>query len=642
MAGGSNYSTGAIGSSLATPDYVIVIVYLVGILAVGLWASMRSSRSTLKGYFLAGSKMSWWPVGASLFASNIGCEHFIGLAGYGAANGISVAAYEINGMFIFVLLGWYFLPVYLASRVYTMPEYLNKRFGGQRIRVYLAILSLILSVLTKISVALFTGALFVQQALGWNLYPAVIILLTVTAIYTVMGGLAAVIYTDAAQTAIMIGGAAVLMILCKEVSWDELQLEYPLAIPRQALVGNISCGLPREDAFHLFRHPIHSDLPWPAMIFGITVSATWYVCADQVMVQRALAAKSVAHAKGGCILVGFLKSLPLFLMVYPGMISRVFFTDAVACVDSVECMKHCQSEVGCSNIAYPKLVVNIMPIGLKGLMLAVIMSSLMSSLTSIFNSSSTIFTIDIWTRFRPRAKETELMVVGRVFILVLVVIGILWISIIQSAQGGRLFDYIQSITSYLAPPICAVFVLAVSWKRTNEKGAFWGLMFGFVIGLIRMAIDFTFTAPACGEIDTRPTLLANWHYLYFGVFLFGVVSIFTIVVSLLTEPLPERYIRGLTFWTRKDKLITDDEPVIEVREEGRQESRENEDVSCGRRFVDVICGTGQDSNAAPTAKELDSLEKLSSLAETRTETIILNATAIFMLGCSLVLWVVFA
>ncbi|PIK48650.1 putative sodium/glucose cotransporter 4 isoform X2 [Apostichopus japonicus] len=229
------------------------------------------------------------------------------------------------------------------------------------------------------------------------------------------GGLAAVIYTDAAQTVIMLIGAFILMILSlQRVSWRELQLMYPQAIPTSTLTwANTSCGIPREDAFHMFRHPVTGDLPWPGMVFGITVSAVWYWCTDQVIVQRALAAKSVGHAKGACIFAAFLKVLPMFLIVIPGMISRVLFTDSVACVDPDDCMRECQSETGCTNVAYPKLVVNVMPTGLKGLMLAVVMSGLMSSLTSIFNSSSTIFTIDIWKRIRPNAKETEMMVVGR-------------------------------------------------------------------------------------------------------------------------------------------------------------------------------------------------------------------------------------
>ncbi len=247
-------------------------------------ASFQSSRGTLKGYFLAGKNIIWWPIGASLFASNIGSGHFIGLAGTGAASGLAVGAFEFNAMFILLLLGWIFLPVYMSAGVFTMPEYLRKRFGGQRVRVYLACLALLLSVLTKISVDMYAGALFIQESLQWDLYVAIVSLLAITALYTVAGGLSAVIYTDALQTLVMVVGAFILMILSfQRYSWDEIQIHYPQAIPNTTLMNpNTTCGRPREDAFHIFRDPITSDLPWPGMVFGITISSIWYWCTDQV------------------------------------------------------------------------------------------------------------------------------------------------------------------------------------------------------------------------------------------------------------------------------------------------------------------------------------------------------------------------
>lgn len=627
---------------LSVPDAVVIAVYFVGILSIGLWASFRSTRSTLKGYFLAGGKMVWWSVGASLYASNIGSEHFVGLAGYGAARGITMAAYELIAMHAFLLLGWYFLPVFLSARVYTMPEYLYKRFGGQRIRVYIAVISLLLAVFTKTSVALYTGAIFIQQAIGWNIYLSVIILLSITSIYTVMGGLTTVIYTDAAQFVIMIGGAIVMMVLAfQRISWEELQFLYPISIPSETMLSpNSSCGFPREDAFRFFRHPVTSDMPWPAMILGISVTVVWYHCTDQIMVQRTLAAKTLAHAKGGCVLAAIMKPLPLFAMVFPGMISRVLFTDAVACVDPDECEKYCQNPSGCTDIAYPKLVVNVMPEGLRGLMLAVVMSGLMSSLTSIFNSSSTIFTIDIWTRLRPKAKERELMVVGRVFILMLVAFSVFWISIIQASHGGRLVDYIHSMTSYLSPPLCAVFLLAVTWPRTTEKAAFWGLMLGLLIGMTRLATDLSFPEPHCGEIDTRPNVIAHWHYLYFGILSFCIIMTFTITVSLLTTPLPPKNTQGLTWPTRKLELINED-PTTEVTSQKDEtvDTTEQGEPSLTRRVVDMFCGTGRTKQTTPTEKDLAALQKLYSLKESRLEKIILNISAVVVIASS---WFVFA
>ncbi|XP_014400309.1 PREDICTED: sodium/glucose cotransporter 4 isoform X4 [Myotis brandtii] len=457
------------GASLHAYDIGVLVVYFIFVVGVGVWSSFRASRGTIGGYFLAGRSMTWWPIGASLMSSNVGSGLFIGLAGTGAAGGLAVGGFEWNATWLLLALGWVFVPVYIAAGVVTMPQYLQKRFGGQRIQVYMSVLSLILYIFTKISTDIFSGALFIQMALGWNLYLSTVALLVVTAVYTIAGGLTAVIYTDALQTVIMVGGALVLMFLgFKEVGWyPGLEQRYQQAIPN-VTVPNTTCHLPRPDAFHMLRDPVSGDIPWPGLIFGLTVLATWCWCTDQVIVQRSLSAKSLSHAKGGSVLGGYLKILPMFFIVMPGMISRALYPDEVGCVDPDVCQRVCGARVGCSNIAYPKLVIALMPIGLRGLMIAVIMAALMSSLTSIFNSSSTLFAIDVWQRFRKKATEQELMVVGRVFVVFLVVISILWIPIIQSSNSGQLFDYIQSITSYLAPPVTALFLLAIFCKRITE------------------------------------------------------------------------------------------------------------------------------------------------------------------------------
>ncbi|XP_007575915.2 sodium/glucose cotransporter 4-like [Poecilia formosa] len=268
----------------------------------------------------------------------------------------------------------------------------------------------------------------------------------------------------------MVGGALSLMFMAFiKVGWYQgLVDRYMSSIPT-VTVENTTCHIPRPDAFHMFRDPVSGDLPWPGLIFGLTVLATWVWCTDQVIVQRSLSAKSLSHAKGGSVLGGYLKLLPMFFIVMPGMISRALFPDEVGCVDPALCQRICGASVGCSNIAYPKLVVELMPTGLRGLMLAVILAALMSSLTSIFNSSSTIFTLDLYHKARPRASEMELMIVGRIFVLVLMCVSLLWIPVVQTANSGQLFEYIQSVTSFLAPPITAVFIMAIFWPRANEQ-----------------------------------------------------------------------------------------------------------------------------------------------------------------------------
>ncbi|XP_073449681.1 sodium/glucose cotransporter 4-like [Aquarana catesbeiana] len=534
-----------------TPDIVVVVLYFVFVLAVGIWSSVRASKGTVGGYFLAGRTMKWWPIGASLMSSNVGSGLFVGMAGSGAAGGLAVSGFEWNASWVLVALGWIFVPVYIAAGVVTMPEYLKKRFGGKRICIYMSLLSLLLYIFTKISTDIFSGALFIQVSLGWNIYLSTVLLLVVTAIYTIAGGLTAVIYTDTLQTVIMVVGAFILMFISfNEIGWyTGLEQKYMEAIPK-IIVPNTTCHLPRSDAFHMMRDPITGDLPWPGLIFGLTVLATWVWCTDQVIVQRSLAAKNLSHAKGGSIVGGYLKILPAFFVVLPGMISRALFPDEIGCVHPDECRKYCQIETSCSNIAYPKLVITLMPVGLKGLMIAVIMAALMSSLTSIFNSASTIFTLDVWSRIRRNATEQELMIVGRVFIVILVGISILWIPIIQAANSGQLFDYMQSVTSYLSPPVTAIFILAIFVKRANESGAFWGLIIGLVVGLVRMIMDFVYQAPNCGEKDTRPALLKDVHYLYFAIFLFGFTAIVCIVISLFTPAMSDEEIGRFTWWTR--------------------------------------------------------------------------------------------
>ncbi|XP_059409580.1 sodium/mannose cotransporter SLC5A10 isoform X1 [Carassius carassius] len=550
MASNSTTNLFALSQSFSVSDIIVIGAYFLLNVAVGIWSSCRVSRNTLSGYFLAGRDMAWWPIGASLFASSEGSGLFIGLAGTGAAGGIAVAGFEWNATYVLLALAWIFVPVYVSSGIVTMPEYLGRRFGGERIRMYLSALSLMLSVFTKISTDLYSGALFVQVCLGWNLYLSTVLMLVITALYTIAGGLAAVIYTDTLQTFIMIIGAVILTITAfnKIGGYSNLESVYLKAVPSK-IIPNTTCHLPRSDAMHLFRDPVHGDLPWPGMTLGLTILATWYWCTDQVIVQRSLSARSLSHAKGASIFASYLKMLPMIFIILPGMISRALYPDTVACVDPEECVKVCGAEVGCSNIAFPKLVIELMPSGLRGLMIAVMMAALMSSLTSIFNSSSTLFTMDIWKKYRRGASEKELLLVGRIVTVILVVISVVWIPILQNANSGQLYVYIQSVTSYLAPPVTAIFVMAVFWKRTNEAGAFWGLMVGLAVGLTRMVLEFAFPLPRCGVFDPAPSVLRSVHYLHFAIILCALTAIVVVVISLLTPPPTDEQTHNLTWWT---------------------------------------------------------------------------------------------
>ncbi|XP_058546923.1 sodium/glucose cotransporter 1-like isoform X4 [Neofelis nebulosa] len=456
-------------------DILVMVLYFLLVLGIGLWAILSSSRGTVDDFFLAGRNLAWWSIGASLFASSIGSGHFMGLAGIGATSGIATGAFEWNAPFLLCVLGWIFSPIYIKAGVMTMPEYLRKRFGGFRIQFLLAILYLFLYIFNKISVEICTGAMFMRLVLGLDVYLATIILLTIMGIYTITGGFAAVVYTDTLHAAVMVLGSILLMVFAfQEVGgYQELLNKYPHSKPDPIHEGNWTakpeCFIPRLDFFHIFRDPVTGDLPWPGIVFGVSTLSLYYWCTDQIFVQRCLAGKNMSHVRGGCVLCGYLKLLPMFSIVMPGMISRILFPDKVACVVPSVCERFCGTRTGCSSIAYPVLVVELLPEGIRGLMLSALWASLMSSLTSIFNCASTLFTMDIYTQIRPMATEKELMVTGRFFVIILLAVTILWVPIMETEYSERLFEYTHAVMSYLTPPIAAIFLLAVFCKRVTEK-----------------------------------------------------------------------------------------------------------------------------------------------------------------------------
>ncbi|KAM9281007.1 sodium/glucose cotransporter 1 isoform 2-T2 [Morus bassanus] len=590
-------------------DISVIVIYFLVVLAVGLWAMYSTNRGTVGGFFLAGRSMVWWPIGASLFASNIGSGHFVGIAGTAAATGIAIGGYEWNALVFVVVLGWLFVPIYIKAGVVTMPEYLKKRFGGKRIQVYLSVLSLILYIFTKISADIFSGAVFIQLAIGLNLYLAIIILLAITALYTITGGLAAVIYTDTLQTFIMVVGSFILMgFAFSEVGgYEDFMQKYMNAIPSNISYGNITikeeCYTPRKDAFHLFRDAVTGDLPWPGLVFGLSILALWYWCTDQVIVQRCLSGKNMSHVKAGCIMCGYLKLLPMFIIVMPGMISRILYT------------------------------------GLRGLMLSVMLASLMSSLTSIFNSASTLFTMDIYTKIRKRPSEKELMLAGRAFMLVLIGISIAWVPVVQSAQSGQLFDYIQSVTSYLGPPIAAVFLLAVFCKRVNEQGAFWGLMVGLLTGLSRMIAEFAYGTGNCVTPSNCPFIICGIHYLYFAMILFGVSSIVILAVSFMTKPIPDVHLYRLCWSLRNSKEQRIDLDADEEQDQADEKDEESvneeseEEPGCFKKAYNWFCGLDQQKGPKLSKEEEEALKKkLTDTSEVPLWRNVVNINGIILLA----------
>ncbi|VDH92468.1 solute carrier family 5 (sodium/glucose cotransporter), member 9 [Mytilus galloprovincialis] len=576
--------------SLDTIDYVVIGIYFIAVLCVGIWSTCRPNRGNTTGYFLAGKSMHWIPVGASIYASNIGAPMFIGLAGTAAASGLAVTIYEWIAVYFLVALGWVFLPVYISSGVFTMPEYLRKRFGGKRIRMFSSFFALIGFILFNISIEIYSGAIFLQQILKWNMYLCVVLILIVTALFTVIGGLASVIYTDTLQSAVLLISATILAVM----------------------------GLNE----------------------------------DQLIVQRTLSAKNMVHAKAATLFASVLKLTGLLLFIIPGMISRILYTDDIACADPKSCEEFCNNKAGCSNFAYPVLVIRLLPKGLRGLMLAALLAALMSSMTSILNSGSSIMTMDIWRQFRKQAPQSELMIVGRLTVLVLVVLSVLWLPILKSAEAGIIWFYMQAIRSYLIPPMCVLFVLGLFWKKLTEQGAFWGLILGLIVGIIRMVLDFSFRAPLCGsgDPDNRPAIVSKVDFLHFAAILGLVTTGAMILISMFTEPRPDRKLKRVTWWTRNDEdepeLSSDEEEDFGFDSENEQrqpvETLDNEKCQMLQKCKDWICGTIKEPKSKLSPEEKGLLrKKMTSLSEKTRNRRILNCAAVLIIIGTTVLIAVF-
>lgn len=497
---------------LAAIDWVVLVGYFLVIMAVGFYFMRRAKDST--GYFLAGRNAGWIAVGGALFAANISSEHFVGLAGSGYTSGFAVAQFELFAAVACLTLGWVFMPFYVRTGVFTMPEFLERRFS-KGCRNYLTIISLISYVLTKISVTLYAGALFLNVLFGWDLYTSSLVMVIATGVYTVAGGLAAVIYTELIQAFILIGGAIVL-------TW--------VGLDKAGGLSSLIEELPKAH-WSMLKPLSHPDYPWLGMIFGLPILGIWYWCTDQYIVQRALGAKNVDHARGGAIFAGFLKLLPMFILVFPGMIALKLFSD-VSTEDS--------------NLVYPMLT-SLLPAGIKGLVIAGLFAAMMSSLAACFNSCGTLFTMDIYKPRRPNASERELVLVGRIVTIIIVVLGILYVPFLKHLGGSQLYKYLQSVQSYISPPIAAVFLLGVFWRRLNARGAIASLYTGFVMGLFRLALEFARSAwdVKLGPLDPLITM----NFLHFAILMFAVCVGVLVVVSYLTPAQTTEQLRGLTFAT---------------------------------------------------------------------------------------------
>jgi solute:Na+ symporter, SSS family len=512
---------------LSAADIVIIVLYFCVVFAIGFYFSLRERTSA--DYFLASRNVGWFAIGASLFVSNISTEHFIGLAGSGASSGLAVGHFEWLACFMLLILGWVFVPFYLRSNVFTMPEFLERRFN-RSCATYLASISVIAYVFTKISVHLYAAAVVLERVVGWSPMTAAIILVVATGIYTIAGGLAAVIYTDLVQTLILVAGAVVLTVL---------------GLHQVGGFGALRAALP-PDYFHMIKPASDSAFPWTGIFFGAPILGIWYWCTDQVMVQRVLSARSEGHAKAATIFAGFLKILPVFILVLPGLIAVALYRELFQFGPD--------SQVLNGDIAYPTLIVNLLPSGLVGLMIAALLAALMGAMSAVFNSASTLVTLDFYKKYRPQATERNLVNFGRFATGIMVILGLLWVPFIHLISS-QLYIYLQSVQAYISPPIAACFVLGILWPRLNGTGAFSSLLTGFGLGTLRFVMELKERAAGGHYFSSGiASWLVNMNFLHYAIFMFIVCSGVLIAVSLATKAPAREKLAGLTFATVSSRL----------------------------------------------------------------------------------------
>jgi len=519
---------------MQTLDWIIVGSYFILLVGIVWWSSRR--QKTAADYFLAGREIAWFVVGCSLLASNIGSEHIVGLAGNGASSGMAMAHWELHA-WVMILLAWVFVPFYYRSGVFTMPEFLERRFNSKS-RWVLSIVSLIAYVFTKVSVTVYAGALVFRTLLPdtfgspdnafWvGAFTTVIL----TGIYTIFGGLRAVVYTEVAQTGLLLVGSIFITIfgLGQLGGWGEL---------KTMVAAN-------ADNFALWRPLSDPDFPWLGILIASPVVGIWYWCTDQYIVQRTLAAKSLKDARRGAIFGGFLKVWPVFIFLVPGLIGWALHQKGLLTLP----LKASGAIDG--DTVFPTMVATLLPVGLRGIVVAGLLSALMSSLASLFNSCATLFTVDIYSKLRPAASQERLVFVGRVATSIVVVLGIMWIPIMPAISQGGLYQYLQSVQSYLAPPITAVFLLGLFSKRINAQGAFVGLLAGFALGMFKLLVQ----AGVGGGWITAPDFLVwlgNFNFLYYSGVLFMISIAIVVTVSLFTAPPAAAQIAGLTYSSLSD------------------------------------------------------------------------------------------
>ena len=519
-------------TSLTLLDWIIIACYFVVLLTIAWWSSRKQDTSA--DYFLASRNLGWFVVGASLFASNIGSEHIVGLAGNGATSGVGMAHWELHA-WVMLMLAWIFVPFYMRSGVFTVPEFLEKRFNAAS-RWILSIVSLVAYVFTKVSVTVYAGAMVFGVLLPDTFgspenafWIGAISTVVITGIYSILGGLRAVVYTDTAQVFILITASILITMIGLQHlgGWGEL----------------VTICKDNAASFQLWRGLDDPNYPWLGILIASPIIGIWYWCTDQYIVQRTLAAKDLKNARRGALWGGLLKLWPVLIFIIPGMIGYALHQRGI--IEIPMKMVNGQEMLNGDQV-FPVMVSTLLPTGLRGLVVAGLLAALMSSLSSLFNSCASLFTVDIFEKIRPDASEKTLVTVGRIATGVVVVLGLIWIPVMPMISTGGLYQYLQSVQSYLAPPICVVFLLGLFSKRINGPGVVAGLVIGFVLGMAKLVIQ----ALVGGGMVTSPgwiVAIGDYNFLFASGWLLVISAAVVVGVSLMTKPPDENRLIGLTY-----------------------------------------------------------------------------------------------
>ncbi|MFC1694999.1 sodium:solute symporter [Pseudomonadota bacterium] len=524
--------------SFVALDWLVLAAFMLALVGIVVWVAMQHEEDT-EDYFLAGRNATWLAIGASIFASNIGSEHLVGLASAGAQYGLAMAHWEFQS-WIILMLAWIFVPFYWRTKIFTTPEFLERRYTPQT-RTFFSFISLVSYVLTKVSVTVYAGGLAIQEIFGIDtmfgidfFWIAAISLVVITGLYTVIGGMKAVLWTSVLQTPVLLLGSCIILFVGLTKLGAGAGLLEGWAVMSEITGPNM----------HLFR-PIDDPMfPWPAVIGGSIIIGTWYWCTDQYIVQRVLSGRDMTQARRGAIFGGYLKITPVFIFMVPGMIAFALAEKGMLDLS------------GGSNTAFPVMVRELLPAGIKGVVLGGAIAALMSSLASLFNSSATLFTVDFYERLRPNRSQKHYLKVGRIATSVVVVLGIAWVPVIP-LLGESLYEALQKVQALIAPSIVAVFFLGIFSNRITPSAGFWGLVLGFAAGMFYLVLDL-FPGIAASNGFFAWIQAMNWLYYCCMLLIFSIAVM--VVVSVFSQPKSDEELSGLTY-----KGVTP-EQAAEVRE----------------------------------------------------------------------------